>query len=359
MRELCLNFYGVPISAVSDNKNILESLRRDFEYFVVRDHHGKPPVVRLFLHAGPPPHERNPSPIATFRTSEFAVYDRRKTRFVRYHDGALAIYDFACEAGEKGRIFCPDPERLHELAYLAILSRAGEHLDCRGLHRIHALGFEFAGKGGLLLLPSGGGKSLMALEMARSRRMGIVSDDTPLISAQRSSQSGAVAGPDKAEQARLLTFPLRWSFQPSVDLSGVPDCLIRPFRRRRYGPKRLVDMDFFKGSIRTDLPICWLFVGKNAHHKSKIEPIPRPAAVGALATHLVIGCGIAQMAEYILRPAPADIWKLMRIAASRAQTARRMLKGVAGAYRFVMSTDIKDNLRTLSAFLEASSVRAR
>ena len=46
-----------------------------------------------------------------------------------------------------------------EIVYLTILSRVSEKLDRMGIHRVHALGLEQRGRGVLVMLPSGGGKS--------------------------------------------------------------------------------------------------------------------------------------------------------------------------------------------------------
>jgi len=268
-----------------------------------------------------------------FSSSEFVVRDDGRKRRIDYSDGAVSLYDFSTRRGE---LFCANAERLHELAYLCILSRAGEELDRRGMHRVHALGFEFRGSGGLLLLPSGGGKSVLALELlAASPELGVLSDDTPLL----------VAG------GRLRAFPLRWGFLPSADLSSVPDHLIRPFVRKRYGPKRVVDVGYFRSRIKDDVPLKWLLAGSRVEGEPRMEPLSFAGAMSALAINLVVGHGVAQMAEYRLRSGPADVAGLAAHALSRLRSAigaarspRRM--------RFALGPDPKRSARALVAYLE-------
>lgn len=349
MRELNLNFYGVTVCLLCEAADVLESLRRDFEYFTADGgggatvpQSGAPlqsprrqggTAIQFTLHAGPPPADALPAGMATFRTGEFTVYDSRRVRFVHYHDDAWATYDYA---GKNGRIYCHDPERLHELAYLALLSRVGEELDRRRLHRIHALGFELDGKAGLILLPTGGGKSLLALELLRSSRMGIVSDDTPLVS----------------HRARLLAFPIRWGFQSQADTAGIPCHLIRTFRRKRYGLKWLVDLEFFRHRVRTDLPVRWLLIGRRELGRGpKIKPVARAKVLWWLIIYMVIGKGVAQMAEYMLRPTPAGIWRLLQIAFSRSLSALK-LAGTTSPHSFLLGPDPGANAQALAAFLK-------
>ncbi|MBI4386896.1 MAG: hypothetical protein HY551_05910, partial [Elusimicrobia bacterium] len=215
MTELRLDVHGISVLLACDHPVVLESLRRDFAYFEAGPADTRP-HIRWTLHADGARRIAEPARRAAFHMRDFAVFDEGSTRFVRYEDGALAVYDYGARSGH---LYCGDPERLHELSYLAVLSRVGEDLDRRKLHRLHALGFEYKGWAGFILLPSGGGKSTLALELIRSSGLGIVSEDTPILS----------------HQMRARAFPLRWGFAPSVDLSSVPKELIRLFRRKRHG----------------------------------------------------------------------------------------------------------------------------
>ena len=330
MTELALDFYGVPVSLAGGPPEVLEDLRRDFEYFFVPGPGDDP--IRFTLEQRLPQRAAQGRPL--FRTKDYAVFDRGARRRILYADEACAEYDFAAKCGS---IRCPDPERLRELAYLAVLSRVGEELDRRGWHRIHALGFTRGEQGGLLLLPSGAGKSVFALELLRATGLGLASDDTPLLT----------------DDLRLAAFPLRLGFSPATDLSAVPERWLRSMRRLRYGTKRLVDLGFFRERVRGGLPVAWLLIGERpADAAPRLEPISRLRAARALAVHLVVGAGIAQMSEYMLRADLAGARALAGIAISRALTAWRLLRKVQ-PLRFVLGCDPKANVAALAAFLAA------
>lgn len=329
MPRLCLNIHGIAVLLESDSSATVDALRRDFAWFEATSE--RPGAIRLTLHARRPPD--GAGGWALLRTSEFRARGAGALRRIDYSDGAAASYDFD---SLEGSIWAPEPGRLHELAYLAVLSRAGEALDELGLHRVHALGFTLDGRGGLLLLPSGGGKSVLGLELlSASERVGVLSDDTPVLDSR----------------GRLRAFPLRWGFLPDADLSRVPPALVRPFARRRYGPKKLVDVEYFRDRVRDDVPLEWLLIGSRAA-EPRLEPASGAGALAALADQLVVGRGIAQMAEYRLRARPRDLFGLARHALMRLRAAFGAARRARVA-RFALGPDAAGSARALLAGLEA------
>ena len=237
-----------------------------------------------------------------FRGPGFVAQDHLGRRVVKYDCGGVASYDYR---RRQGRISAKDPVRLRELAYLALLSRTGEALDRAGLHRVHALGFESGGRGGLLLLPSGGGKSTLALELLRRSEAGLLSDDTPVVGVDGS----------------LRAFPLRMGFKPGADLEGVPARHRRSLIRRRYEPKVVVDVDYFRGRVPFAARPRWLVVGRSSRGAPALRRCGKAKAAAALSSALVLGWGVAQMSEYMIRPD----FSLASIALSRAKAAAALL----------------------------------
>jgi hypothetical protein len=326
MPRLILDFYGSSLALDCAEAGILDCLRRDFEYFHDPSARCGSAMIRLELTRGAGPAVPRSG---WLRTSEYRVSDAGCRRTIAYSDGSLAEYDFRARAG---KIWSVDSNRLHELGYLAVLSRIGEELDRRGMHRVHALGFGASGLGGLLLMPSGAGKSVLALELLRGGRLGLLSDDTPLVT----------------RDLRLLAFPLRLGFGPGADLTGVPERWQRAMHRRCYGPKRLVDLGFFRDRVPRELTAKWLMVGKRvAGAAAGIEPAPRLTGLLALGLNLVVGVGIAQMSEYMLRPSPS----LAGIAGSRLRTALSLTARLP-VWRFILGSDTRQNAEVLNRFLE-------
>lgn len=298
-----LRIYGTSLRVSGQAPRALEGLARDFARFSCEP---GPADVELFLHARPPsglPPEKGRLALATPR---YRAYDDGPRRLVVYADGETALYDYEAE---RGWLFCADEDRLHELAYLLLLSRLGERLDARGLHRVHALGFELKGEGGLLILPSGGGKTTVGYELLRRSGARMLSDDTPLLGAD----------------LVLRPFPLRWGFRADADLSGVPPELVRPFPRRHHGLKRLVDTAFMGDRVAGETPLKWLILGRPGGARAELEPAGPAAALAALAPALVVGWGVPQMAEWALRPSA-----LPRLAGT---ALRRLGAAVAAARR--------------------------
>ena len=326
MKELLLDVHGWRARLEGD-AGAIEELRRDFAAFAVSSLDGPREELELIRSAPPAGFAEG---WLLWSGRGHSVRARGSERRVSYRDGAATAFDFGAR---RGRVWCADPARLREVAYLLVLSRSGEALDAKGLHRAHALGFERRGAAGLVFLPSGGGKSELALALLRETDAGLLSDDTPLV--------------DRAGRARA--FPLRMGFLPSADLSEVPGHWVRPFTRRDYAPKRVVDHDFFRARVRGELPVRWLFIGKSGPGEPRFSPAGAASAAAALGAGLVIGAGVAQMAEYRLRA--ADAAGLARDAFSRALAAAALLRG-ASRWEFALGGDPRRAARALASFVD-------
>lgn len=329
MSELLLDVHGWRARLAGDG-DAVEELRRDFAAFAVSSAAAPREEIEL-VRSAPPSWAGEGFPL--WSGSGLSVRARGAERRVLYRDGAATAFDFGAR---RGRVWCADPARLREVAYLLVLSRSGEALDARGLHRAHALGFEKNGAAGLVFLASGGGKSELALALLRETDSGLLSDDTPLVDAGGAARA----------------FPLRMGFRTSADLADVPERWVRPFTRRDYAPKRVVDHAYFAARVRGGpLPVRWLFVGKRGPGEPRFAPAGRATAAAALGAGLVVGVGVAQMAEHRLRP--ADAAGLARDALSRARAASALLRR-ASLWEFDLGGDPGRAARALAEFVSAS-----
>jgi hypothetical protein len=305
MPHLNLDFLGTPVRLTAESGEALDELRRDFAAFAATE--GRAPRVSLELCARPCP---APPGASAWSWRGFGVRSTSGARLIRYDDGAWARYDYGARAGV---VHASDGERLRELAYLAVLSRAGEELDRRGLHRVHALGVTSPSGAGLVLLPSGGGKSTLALELLRRRSLALLSDECPLVAAD----------------GFVRPFPLRLALRSGADVSGLPPGSLRRFRRRGCEEKSLLDASALGAAPGAPAPLRWLLLGSPSQGAPRLEPLSRAGAFAALAQSLVVGVGLPQMAEYMAR---ADL-ALGAIAASRLRAAC-VLAGRARLARF-------------------------
>lgn len=295
---------GVALSARSDNASLLAALERDF------GGEGVPlppcrPDVRLTAELAPCP---LPAAGGFLRWLGCRFSDRGPVRRLDYGRGTGGEWDFS---KEEGRLWSPDPALLHELAWLTLHSRLGAALDARGLHRVHALGFTWRGRGGLVLLPSGGGKTSLALALAPRPAFALLSDDIPLLGAD----------------GRLRAFRQRLTLRGAAP-AGLPAAALRPFPRRRFGPKLALDAAAYPGAWAEEAPLDWVVVGRPGGAPARTEPCSRALAAAALAAALVAGVGTPQVLELMFPGSLARAAGLAAVAGARARAAARALSRV-------------------------------
>ncbi|HAZ09443.1 MAG TPA: hypothetical protein DCZ01_13215 [Elusimicrobia bacterium] len=296
--HLCFDFHGVRV-ALDGDAAVVEELARDFAWF--RAAQGPCGLAIELLRAAP---ERFHGRARAWpRTPRYRVADAGSWRTVLYRDGSRLVWDFAAR---RGTATAPEAWRLRELGYLAVLSRVGEALEDRGWSRVHALGLTLRGEAGLVLLPSGGGKSVLALAALRAEGWGLLSDDTPLIRSDGTARA----------------FPLRLSFLLDQDLSLIPPESRRTFSRLGRPDKIVVDLPFFRERVSGQAPLRWIAVGaRRPGAKAAVEPCSRARALAVLCDALVVGRGIAQLSELMVR----QTLSLTRLACARWDTARAVV----------------------------------
>jgi len=279
----------------------------------------------------PPPYAELPSLPASIFTPRNVCFQNSKQTYIDYFGRGLAVFD---RQERRCVIYGSDTDLVHEIAYLFMLSTIGQYLDSRGMHRVHALGVSYHSKGLLLLLPSGGGKSTMALELMRCPGFLLLGEDTPLID----------------RRGRILPFPLRLGARPEQE-TGVPPEHLRTVQRMEFDPKTLIDIEYFKdrlgGVVKADL----LLVGeRNLGEISEIVPLARRHALKALVKYMVVGLGVYQGMEFLLERGLTELLGKGGVAISRLYNSVQLLAR-APAYRFVMGRNIEKNRQTLLDFV--------
>jgi hypothetical protein len=247
---------------------------------------------------------------------------------------ALAIFNR--QAGECV-VYGMDDDLLHEIAYLFFLSTVGEHLDGRGIHRIHALGLSYHGHGILLLLPSGGGKSTLALDLLRRPGFLLLGEDTPLID----------------RRGWILPFPLRLGIRADQS-TDIPAQHLRTMRRMEFEPKTLIDLDYIEGRIGAAAPPKLILVGKRyLGNVSEILPLARHRLMRSLVSNMVVGLGVYQGLEFLLERSVSELAGKVGLASSRLYNALRLLQRTSG-HRFRMGRSTELNSQTLADFISAT-----
>lgn len=326
MKE-CFDFYGLTIEVSSSSKVLVEEVLRDFAYFRTARGEGK---VQIEMHLTPPPYAGLPPLSASLITPRNVCFQNKKITYIDYFGQGLAVFN---REEKHCMVYGTDIDLLHEIVFLFILSTVGQYLDSRGIHRIHALGVSYNNRG-ILLLPSGGGKSTMALELLCHPGFLLLGEDTPLID----------------RHGHILPFPLRLGVRPEQD-TGIPSQYLRTMRRMEFDPKTLIDIEYFRDRLGKEVEPGIILVGeRNLGEASAIIPLSRHSALNALVKYMIVGLGVYQGMEFLLE---RGLWELLGkggVAASRLYNSIVLLFR-APAYRFVLGRNTKKNSETLIEFI--------
>jgi hypothetical protein len=328
----CFDFYGLTIEVSCTVRELVEEVRRDFAYFQVPPREGQ---LRVEIRLQAPPYSELPAIPASFLTPRNICFHNGKLSYIDYFGRGLAVFD---RHARQCTIYGTDRELVHEIAYLFLLSSVGQYLDQRRLHRVHALGVSYRGRGLLLLLPSGGGKSTMALHLLKRPEVLLLGEDTPLID----------------RHGRILPFPLRLGVRLGQQ-TGIPPQYLRTVQRMEFDPKTLIDIDFFQDRVGKEVEPFAILVGeRNLGNVSEITPLARRRALQALLKYVVVGLGVYQGMEFVLERGVREVLGKGEIAASRLYNSLRLLAR-APSYRFVLGRDTTKNFETLLEFCNGTA----
>jgi len=323
------NFYGLEIMVRSANTMILKDILRDFSYF--HSSHEEPRVV-LEVIEDPGPRGNLPSLRVSLQTPRNLVFRNEEYSYVDYFGRALMIYS---QHESKYAVYCDKRELAHEITYLTILSRVGRHLDEIALHRVHALGVEADGKAFLILLPMAGGKTSLALNLLRSEGIKLLSEDSPLI-----SRSGVV-----------FPFPLRIGVRVGDEPQEIPSEHMRTVNRMEFGPKTLIDIEYFSKKIAAPCPAGAILVGERwLAGPSSIQPAPRRDALKAFIKDSVVGLGLYQGMEFLFQRSGWEIFGKTGVALSRLRNSMSVIRQ-SEVFRFILGPDVAKSSTALTDFI--------
>jgi len=332
-QTLQLSFYGVNIGIKSSCAEALEHIDRDFSYF-------KSPAaaaagMEIVAYQQEPPYAGLAPMSAAYLSPRNICYHRGNLKYIDYPGRAMVVCD---RANRRYSVYSLDPLALHEICYMLIISLIGEQFDKRGLCRVHALGFELEGKAILLLLGMGGGKTTIALDtLSLNSKVRLISEDSPLID----------------RQGNILPFPLRIGIRPQSLPENIPQRYIRFFPREEFGPKYLIDIDFFKNRISAcqAYPAGVVILGRRVlGQEPRIIPAGKYAAYRQFVKDCVIGMGLYQGIEYIFQKSPLEIISRVPYLWSRSLNAGRLISR-AKIFEFLITNDRQKNTLVFNDFL--------
>jgi hypothetical protein len=220
-KRFCLHSIGVELRGPGSDR-----LSQDFDFFTdrplseVEDRYS----VTLELLARGPKLSDLPKREADRIFPDCVLY-KDGDRYCYEYGNAAVLLLVRSENASFAQLISSDEDLSQELGYLFLQSEVGRFLDAQGLHRVHALGLALPdGRSALVHLPSGGGKSTLAVEALKKEGIRLLSDDTPLLD----------------RFGNVHPFPLRLSFRKDAKIPDAWREKATVFARRKHGDKLLV-----------------------------------------------------------------------------------------------------------------------
>lgn len=284
MKTICINILGVEIKAVTNSDFVFENLNKDFALVSGQSLLANHNSLSLGVLVQEPPYQRVPVLEAALHGSGLICYKDKNINYVVYSTGGLLIYDFAKEEGE---LFGPDEIFLYEKAKLTILSRLGELLDQRGLHRIHAFAVSLNDKALMCLLPMEGGKTTTVLNLLKADpNIKLLADDVCFI----------------GENGQIYPFLLRIGARDKELIEKIPEAYVSQINRPYYGIKYFIDPEFFKDRLGQPTHLTHILLGKRIFRpETNIESISKFQCWGPIIESGVFGMGLPQLLEFFTR----------------------------------------------------------
>lgn len=325
------DFYGVGVCAESNEEVFLQSVEHDFSFFLAAVER---PIFRILFEKSCPDYDRLPQMLCSLATPRNICFSDGNTTYIDYFGQALSIYD---KEANRCRIIAEDLELAHEIAYLTLLSRVSEALERKRLHRIHGLGIESAGRGTVIMLPSGGGKSTLALSLLRGDNpFRLISEDSPLLT----------------RDGKLLPFPLRIGVHPKSVPADMDPRFTRLDQRIEFSAKVNIDIRYFGDRVcREAVPASFLLLGvRSTGREAQITPVSKRALLRHLMMNSIIGVGLYQGLEFLLQKSFRESARYAGLILSRVRNNLVLLRH-ARVCRFLIGRDAGRNYECLREFL--------
>jgi hypothetical protein len=283
-----LDFHGLRVLVEGDWPEVVEALRLDFAWFAVPAR-ATDPDVKVEISRRAPRFEQFGDLIASFITPRNVVYQANGRTIVDYFGRAVSVFD-----REKSHLAIEgeDKEIVYEASYQFLISHVGEYFDKKKMPRMHGLGLVGEEGAVLVMLPSGGGKTTLALKALQDGNIKLLSEDSPLID----------------PRGYLTPFPLRIGVN-ATDAARLPPGAVRRIERMEFHPKYAVELAAFAGRIEsTPQPLRHIVIGRRSLGlEPRLETLPKRAAIGPLVREVVVGVGLYQGLEFILQRGFRDV----------------------------------------------------
>lgn len=335
MSEIFFNFYGFVIRIACDSEKTIELLRKDFSYFLSKE---KNPDFFIKARVTTKLSNKIPSGLPSIRQNTRAItYQSGDVRYNDFYGKAVSVLNYANQTME---IFCFEESYLHELLYLAILSRETKFHDLKGLHKLHAFAVAKGDTALIGMMNMKGGKTTLFSYFLDQEGFELISDDTPLID----------------QRGRVRSFPIRIGFEPESYSGKILESYkdrSYSFHREEYGDKFLVDLAEFKNKISDIKKKVVLFQGVRVHglERPEAHKIGKLKMFKYLLKNMVVGIGLPMVLEYYLEGGLVGKIKDIKILLRRTIAAMSLL-GRSECYLVKLGPIPAENFKMVRSLLE-------
>ena len=301
MGVFLLKIYGINIKVSSSSDFAFENLKKDFQLYLcgkIENHLSR--IININIFKEKPPYQKVPPLEASLYSLGAICYRDKDVHYIDYSGKCLMIYDFTRENAD---IYSEYENLLYEKARLTILSRTGELLDKRHIHRVHAVGLAKDGDATICLLPMAAGKTTLALDtLKKDSQIKLISDDICLMDSRN----------------HVYPFMLRIGTRDRNSVNAIPEKYITRIYREIYGEKYLIDLAYFEGRIAGKSRVRNILIGKRIFQAdTEIRKIPKIKCYLPFIQCGVFGLGLPQIVELFLRSGFRDILNKINIVFSR------------------------------------------
>ncbi len=295
MQRRYFNFHGITLRVQSRWEKILEVLEKDFSYFIMEPRADQRFHMELVLEEEDPPYEKVPKMVASMQTVNSICYDHESLRYNDYYGELLSILDFEKETAI---LYSRNFSKMHEVAYLIILSRVGKLLDLGSLHKLHAFSVSYKDIAVVCMMPMKGGKSTLLTEFLKDSRFKIISDDIPLVD----------------YLGQIAPFPIKIGLNDKpLDLNIVePEKNVYSMERGQYGLKWLVSLKGLPGRVEESEKrfkrVLLIEAFRYNFKSSVLKEASWLKSFSGLFKHGIIGIGLPMVLEYFWEKGSRDFF---------------------------------------------------
>jgi hypothetical protein len=326
--SIYLDIYGFQIRFSSDDNDLLNKVKSDFNYFLKNEFNHCSLNIKIHKVDRLDLLPKNLYP--TKQSSNSITYDEENIRYNDYYGKALTILNYGKSTFD---IYSSDSSLAYELSFLIIQSRSGKYLDKLGLHKIHACSFVYKDQNYILALPSKGGKTSTLIQLLKNFDIDLISDDCPIINSR----------------GEVLPYPLRIGVENKEDYDEIPGADISKvyeFKRQSYKKKYLLPIHALKNKVSTSSKTNLIFGFRGTFEKPRVNKISKYSSFINLWYHMIIGIGLPLIIEYFIENSIKDYVSNFGILLSRIRNGLALVMK-SNCYSIELSSSIKDNVEEL------------